>query len=230
MNMYEIKQSVKAFMQENGKVAYGLTVIPLLVGLVLSGIGSTIPFFSLLYAPINLLIMMLVQVTFLAMARKEVFSFEKHIVEHGKELGGSYIILSIVSTLYISLWTLLFFIPGIVKTYAYSLAPFIQHDNPNLTANEVLKESIRLTDGKKGQLFWLYLRYYAGVLVSLGMTYVFGMIALLAGFATDSAEISIGLFSLVGIFSAIATIAFSIRATPRWHAALSFIYEESLKD
>ena len=103
MNMYEIKQSVKAFMQENGKVAYGLTVIPLLVGLVLSGIGSTIPFFSLLYAPINLLIMMLVQVTFLAMARKEVFSFEKHIVEHGKELGGSYIILSIVSTLYISL-------------------------------------------------------------------------------------------------------------------------------
>ena len=38
--------------------------------------------------------------------------------------------------LYAFLWGLLFLIPGIVKTFAYAMTPFIMAENPNLTANE----------------------------------------------------------------------------------------------
>ena len=230
MNNHEVKQSVKAFMQENRKVAYGLTLIPLLVSVVVSGVGSGIPLFSLLYAPFSLLMMMLVQVTFLALTRGETFSFQKHIVDHGKEKWGSYIILSIVSTLYISLWTMLFFIPGIVKTFAYSLAPFIQHDNPELSANESLKESIRMTDGKKGRLFGIYFSYYAGALLSLTLMYVFGTLSLVAGFSAGGEAGNFFVFALLSILFAVASIACSIYAAPRWYAALSLVYEESLND
>ena len=36
--------------------------------------------------------------------------------------------------IYTVLWTMLFIIPGIVKSLSYSMAALIQHDNPTLTA------------------------------------------------------------------------------------------------
>ena len=40
------------------------------------------------------------------------------------------LILSLLKTLYIFLWSLLFFIPGIIKTYSYNLAEFISREHP----------------------------------------------------------------------------------------------------
>ena len=57
--------------------------------------------------------------------------------------------------LYITLWSLLLVIPGIVKTYSYAMTPYIMAEHPSLTANEAITESRRIMDGNKWRLFCL---------------------------------------------------------------------------
>ena len=40
--------------------------------------------------------------------------------------------------LFIFLWTLLFIIPGIVKSFSYAMPPFILEENPELSANDAI--------------------------------------------------------------------------------------------
>lgn len=57
--------------------------------------------------------------------------------------------------LYTVLWTLLFIIPGIIKTYSYAMTPYILAENPSMTATEAITESRRIMDGNKWRLFCL---------------------------------------------------------------------------
>ena len=50
-----------------------------------------------------------------------------------KEGLANRILLSILKTIFIFLWSILFIIPGIVKTYSYSLAEYISLQNKDLT-------------------------------------------------------------------------------------------------
>ncbi len=64
-------------------------------------------------------------------------------------------VLSLLSAIYIALWTLLFIIPGIVATYKYALAPFILLENPDMKPNDAITESKERMSGYKGALFCL---------------------------------------------------------------------------
>ena len=66
---------------------------------------------------------------------------------------------SFLRTLYIALWSLLFIIPGIIKSFAYAMTPFLMADNPNMTAKEAIAASKELMDGHKGDLFILGLTF-----------------------------------------------------------------------
>lgn len=57
--------------------------------------------------------------------------------------------------LYVALWSLLLFIPGVVKAYSYAMTPYIMAEHPGLTANEAITESRRIMDGNKWRLFCL---------------------------------------------------------------------------
>ncbi|MGE5630808.1 MAG: DUF975 family protein [Caulobacteraceae bacterium] len=57
------------------------------------------------------------------------------------------------------LWYLLLIIPGIVKSYAYSMVPYILAENPNIGSREAIKESIEMTDGHKFDMFVLDLSF-----------------------------------------------------------------------
>ena len=70
-----------------------------------------------------------------------------------------YICLYLLQYVYIWLWSLLFVIPGIVKTYAYRLAPYIAIERPELSINDCITESRRLMDGHKMQAFLLDLSF-----------------------------------------------------------------------
>ena len=61
--------------------------------------------------------------------------------------------------LYTFLWTLLFIIPGIVKSFAYAMTPFLMAEDPNLTAKEAIKLSQERMMGHKGELFCLGLSF-----------------------------------------------------------------------
>jgi len=76
------------------------------------------------------------------------------------------------------LWTMLFFIPGIIKGLSYSMIPFILEDCPNVPATEAMKLSMRMTNGYKGQIFVMGLSFIGWYLLSaltfgiLGLVFV----------------------------------------------------------
>lgn len=81
-----------------------------------------------------------------------------------------------VSQLYAYLWSLLFFIPGIIKSYAYSMVPYIIYENPNLTPNQAIALSQKLTRGYKWKLFVLDMSFIGWNLLS---AFTFGILGLL---------------------------------------------------
>lgn len=61
--------------------------------------------------------------------------------------------------LYTFLWSLLFCIPGIVKSFAYSMSFYILAENKGKSAHECIRESMELTNGHKMELFVLALSF-----------------------------------------------------------------------
>ena len=77
--------------------------------------------------------------------------------------------------LYTFLWSLLFVIPGIVKSYAYSMSLYILAENKGKSASECIKESMEMTDGHKMDLFVLSLSFIGWILlgsITLGIAYI----------------------------------------------------------
>ena len=77
--------------------------------------------------------------------------------------------------LYTFLWSLLFVIPGIVKSYSYSMALYIRADNKGKGARECIAESAKMTDGHKMDLFVLHLSFIGWALLApftLGLLYI----------------------------------------------------------
>lgn len=68
--------------------------------------------------------------------------------------------LNILVSVFITLWSLLFFIPGFVKSLSYSAAPYILAVNPDITANEAIARSMRLMNGHKMELFILQISFF----------------------------------------------------------------------
>lgn len=68
-------------------------------------------------------------------------------------------VLGAIKSIYIFAWSFVFVIPGIIKNYAYSMAEYIKYDNPDLTFDQVLSLSDRITKGHKGDLFYLDLSF-----------------------------------------------------------------------
>ena len=74
--------------------------------------------------------------------------------------------LFILQGLYIWLWSMLFLIPGIVKTYSYAMSYYIQCDNPEMGANEAITRSREMMNGHKWELFCLHLSFIGWILLS----------------------------------------------------------------
>ena len=96
----------------------------------------------------------------------------------GFSFVGKLIGLTIVTALFIWLWSMLFIIPGIIAAYRYRFAPYNLYENPGIAVMEALEMSTRQTMGYKGQLFALGLSYLGWTLlaslpaiVEVGMLY-----------------------------------------------------------
>ena len=74
--------------------------------------------------------------------------------------------LYIVNSVLIFLWSLLFIIPGIIKSYAYSMSYYILADNPTLTQSEARRRSEQLMNGHKFRLFCLHLSFIGWYLLA----------------------------------------------------------------
>ena len=76
-------------------------------------------------------------------------------------------LLYILISIFTFLWSLLFVIPGIVMSYAYSMSYYILKDNPELSANEARKQSIEMMRGNKWRLFCLDFSFIGWALLSI---------------------------------------------------------------
>ena len=69
--------------------------------------------------------------------------------------------------LYTFLWGLLFLIPGLIKSFAYAMTPFLMAEDPTLTANEAIKLSQEKMRGHKGELFCLGLSFFGWAVLAV---------------------------------------------------------------
>lgn len=69
--------------------------------------------------------------------------------------------------LYQFLWTLLFIIPGIIKSYEYRMIPYILAENPNLDAKDVFRLSKEMMDGEKMDAWVLDISFIGWAILSV---------------------------------------------------------------
>jgi len=108
-------------------------------------------------------------------ARDEEYSTSEIFHSMYKEDPLRIILMSFVRDIFIGLWMLLFVIPGIVKSYAYSMSYYILNKQPSISSTEAITLSKDVTKGYKGDLFLLdlsYLGWYILGLFTLGILWL----------------------------------------------------------
>ncbi len=67
--------------------------------------------------------------------------------------------------LFTFLWSLLFVIPGIVKSYEYMMIPYLLAENPDMSKEDAFAESKRMMDGNKWDTFVMDLSFIGWLLL-----------------------------------------------------------------
>ena len=89
---------------------------------------------------------------------------------HGWKMGW----IELVRGTYVSLWSLLFIVPGIVKAFSYALTSYVAVEHPDWTANECIAESCRLMEGNRWRCFCLGVSFIGWILLTLVASYFMG--------------------------------------------------------
>ena len=88
---------------------------------------------------------------------------------------GTSVIIGILVPIFTFLWSLLFIIPGMVKSFSYAMTFYIKRDHPEYTATQAITASRELMDGHKLDLFCLRFFFIGWVLLSI-LTFGIGFI------------------------------------------------------
>lgn len=111
---------------------------------------------------------------FLSFSRNEEASVG-NLFDGFKDYGRVFITMLLLGV-YTVLWTLLLIVPGIIKSYSYMMTPYVLKDNPEMSGNAAIEESMRLMDGHKMDLFILHLTFIGWVILAcltLGIGFLF---------------------------------------------------------
>lgn len=101
------------------------------------------------------------------------------------------LVLTILMRIFIFLWSLLLFVPGVIKAISYSQAYYILAEHPEMSGKEALDASIEMMDGHKMDYFVLLLSFIPWLLLctitcGLAVLYVYPyMDATLVNFYRD---------------------------------------------
>ncbi|MBM3909971.1 MAG: DUF975 family protein [Firmicutes bacterium] len=112
---------------------------------------------------------------FIGVSKNEKPEFEPILTAGIKEQPVNAPLLSVISGFFLGLWTLLFVIPGIVKSYSYAMSSYLLVNEKTLGPVDAITKSRQLMNGKKMQLFMLDLGYLGWYLLSL---FTFGILAI----------------------------------------------------
>ena len=123
--------------------------------------------------------------------------------------------------LYTLLWTLLFIIPGLIKTYSYAMTPYILAENPGMTATDAITESRRIMDGNKWRLFCLGFSFIGwGLLCAAPALIALGIVS---GIAVETQSLAVFLWLVP---ASIPSFIGSLFLTPYQEAAYAAFYRD----
>ena len=91
--------------------------------------------------------------------------------DYGRIFGTTFMV-----GIYTLLWALLLIVPGIIKSYSYSMTNFILKDYPELSYNRAIEKSMDMMEGRKMKLFLMDLSFIGWAilcLLTLGIGFLF---------------------------------------------------------
>lgn len=164
MNRAELKAAAKS--QIKGKIGI-LFIIALIIGLI-SGVAGAI----LSFIPGGSFVVSIIITPAFALSTVRVYLnvFKGNQPSVGDAFCGfddfwAAFKVNFLVGLFTFLWSLLFIIPGIVKSYSYSMALYILAENKGKPALECINESKAMTNGHKMDLFVLNLSFIGWALL-----------------------------------------------------------------
>lgn len=174
MNRVELKE--KAKQQIKGKIGI-LFLITLIIGAISAVAGAilgAIPGGSIIASVIitPAFSLSMVRVYFALIAGKELKATDAFT---GFDDFWSAFKVTFLVGLFTFLWSLLFVIPGIIKSYSYSMSMYILAENKGKPALECINESKAMTEGHKMDLFVLSLSFIGWALlgtITFGIAYI----------------------------------------------------------
>ncbi len=81
-----------------------------------------------------------------------------------KNYKGNVLVMFIMN-LKLFLWTLLFIVPGIIKSFEYAMIPYILADNPGISTKEAFAKTKAMMTGNKWRLFKLCFSFIGWILL-----------------------------------------------------------------
>ena len=146
-----------------------------------------------------------------------------------KGIYAKAILLKLLTMLFVSLWSMLFVIPGIIATYRYAMAEYLLYKYPQLTPLQAISLSKQRMMGQKMRLFCLELSFIGWSLLavlpsSIGLAAVHALVQF-GGMSPLQAFIPLcigGFVSLIGTvllnaYMHIAACAFFRNLDHPWH-------------
>ena len=201
MTSSELRRVARENLSGNWGISVGVALVAAILGGTIAGFGSNVnfninedtirnlpPFFWTVLLPVVSVAGLLGIVSFIIGGVVELGYAQFLLKQHDKkelqfsdlfsqfDRFGTGFAQQFLRILYTTLWTLLFIIPGIVKSLSYAMTPFILEDHPEMTASEAIKASMKLMDGHKMDLFILGLSFIGWSLLAcltMGIGYLF---------------------------------------------------------
>lgn len=163
---------------------WGTVVLAMLIVVLLSGAINGIPGVGqvaslILSGPLQLGFVIVI----MKVLKDEVVDVS-NVFDGFKDFMSSFL-LFLLNTIFVTLWSLLFVIPGIIASYSYSMSYYILKDNPGMDANEARKASIEMMKGHKWQLFCLEFSFIGWIILSI---LTFGILTLWVGPYMETAK------------------------------------------
>jgi uncharacterized membrane protein len=154
-----MKQLAKTKLKGN----WGVALAAILIGSLISGAAGSV--FGIGYLIVAGPLTVGICAVFVNIFRKE----KGQLGDMGNGLNNflNNMITGILVNVFIALWSLLFIIPGIVKSYSYAMTYYIQNDKPQFTETDAITESREIMRGHKWDLFVLDISFIGWYMLSV---------------------------------------------------------------
>lgn len=162
------RQELKAKAKEQIKGNIGILFVIVLIVALVGGLANVVPVVGSLASifvltPAFNIALVIIYLKMTAGIKPEI----AELFQHFNQFWASFKV-TFLTGLFTFLWSLLLYIPGIIKALSYSMAMYILAENPDMPALEAIDKSKKMMDGHKMELFVLSLSFIGwGLLVGI---------------------------------------------------------------